>query len=137
MTEPLTEEQIQMAWISHLKSLPAITSLMTGVSGTEIRESNWQGGDYTYPAIRVYVDTFPSVNGCGPDTAQITTCVFSEQKSSLEAKHISGTLVKNVHKKRFTSNGVTFEMVRVTKTTKSERSIYAWQSDVVCECLVY
>lgn len=136
MASPTTEETIQAAWISHLKANTTLTAEFTGVSGTEIREAQWQGADFVYPALRVYVDVFPSLNGCGTDRAVVCLEVYSEQKSSKEAKHIAGILVDQYHKKRFKAGGLDFPMVRVTEATHAMRDIYAWKCRVMLECLV-
>jgi len=131
----MTSYKVQSAFLAYYKSQPSIVSLL--VSGTvQIKESQWQGVDFTYPAIRVYVDLFPSVNGCGPDTAKVCTEIYSEQKSSKEAKVIAGTITNLMHKHPFTSNGLKFSMVRVTQEYKAERSIYAWMSRIEMEVLV-
>jgi hypothetical protein len=137
MTNPLTEYDIQSALIAYYKSQPTITSLLLGPTGTEIRENQWQGTAFEYPAIRVYVDVYPSVNGCGPDRAEICTEVFSAQKSSKESKLISAAIVKLLHKKIFTSNGLKFFMVRIVKEWRSERSIFAWITKIDIEALIY
>ena len=85
-----TALDIQAAVISYLKASPTITSQMTGISGTEIRETQWQGSDFVYPALRVYVDFMPSINGCGVDSAHICIEVHAEEKSSLMTKVLSG-----------------------------------------------
>lgn len=132
----VTEETIQGAFISHLKSMAPLTALLTGVSGTEIREYQWQGADFVYPAVRVYVDVFPSLNGCGTDNADVCVAVYSEEKSSLQAKHIAGVLVDQLHKTRFRANGLDFPMVRVRSTDRADRSIYAWVCRVNLQVLV-
>lgn len=131
-----TELSIQAAFISHLKAQPSLTSQMTGVSGTEIREYQWQGADFVYPAVRIYVDVYPSLNGCGVDNATVCIEVYSEQKSSMEAKSIASTLVDLLHKTRFKANGLDFPMVRVKSTDRADRSIYAWVCRVNLEVLV-
>lgn len=136
MATPVTEENIQAAFISHLKAMTPLTSLLTGVSGTEIREYQWQGADFVYPAVRVYVDVYPSINGCGTDTADVCVEIYSEQKSSMEAKTISGVLVEQLHKTRFKANGLDFPMVRVKNTDRASRDIYAWVCRVNLQVLV-
>lgn len=131
-----TEYEIQAAFISYLKSKPTLTSQFTGVSGTEIRENQWQGSDFVYPALRIYVDVIPSVNGCGPDTAMVCLDAYSEQKSSRQSKLIAQTLVNVLHKKRFKAGGLDFPMVRVTKTDRAVRTIYAWVTRVNVTVLV-
>ena len=132
----VTTMTIQAAVISHLKSNSTLTSQLTGVSGTEIREAQWQGADFVYPALRVYVDLQPSLNGCGTDKAMVCIEVHTEEKSSLKAQQLSGTLVDILHKHRFKAGGLDFPMVRVTDVIHPERTIYDWMTKVNLEVLV-
>lgn len=132
----VTPTQVQASFISYLKGQTSITSLLTGISGTEIREYQWQGADFVYPALRVYVDLRPSLNGCGPDDAMLCIEAHSEQKSSLECQNLSGALTLLLHKKRFKAGGLDFSMVRVTDTVRPERTIFGWMSKVNVDVLV-
>jgi len=129
----LTEAQIQSAYISFLRSQPSVTIL---VSGTEIREAEYQAQDFSYPNIRVAVDVYPSLDGCGTDRAEIFTEAYSAQKSSLESKNITGAIYQVLHKRHFHWQGIDFAMTRVVKIDKSIRSIYAWKSAMLIEVLV-
>ena len=93
-----------------------------------VKEAEWQGTDFAYPGIRIGVDLRPSINGCGPDTADINIEAFSEKKSSLEADTITGTLAVLLHKKPFTSDNIRFSTVVVKEVLKAEASIYGWKS---------
>lgn len=119
-------EHVQASWIAYLKSKSAVTSLLS--ASNQIKETQWQGDDFTYPAIRVSVDYEPSINGCGPDDIEVTIEVFSEEKSSKQAAHLAGVLQGILQKKPFTSLGVNFPMVWVKKVDKPFRDIYAWKS---------
>lgn len=132
----VTNLSVQAAVISHLKAQPTLTSQLTGVSGTEIREYQWQGADFVYPALRVYVDLQPSINGCGPDTAMLCIEVYTELKSSLQCQQLTGTLNTLLHKRRFRAGGLDFPMVRVREVIRPERTIYAWMSKVNITALV-
>lgn len=132
----VNEESVQAAWIAKLKALPQLTSLMIGVSGTEIREAQWQGVDFIYPAVRVYVDVFPSINGCGPDRAEVCTEIYTDEKSSKTVKHFGGILIAQLHKHRFKSQGLDFMMVRAVQQKRAERAVPAWHGMVVFEVLV-
>lgn len=132
----VTPVQVQSAIISYLKGQTSITSQLTGVSGTEVREYQWQGADFVYPALRVYVDLKPSINGCGPDTAMVCIEAHSEQKSSLQCQQLTGSLTLLLHKKRFKAGVLDFPMVRVTDTTRPERTIFGWMSKVNVTVLV-
>jgi hypothetical protein len=132
----MTSYGVQTALIAYYKSQQAITSLLLTPTGTEVRESQYQGVQFSYPAIRVYVDAYPSINGCGPDRVMMYTEVFSEQKSSREAKLIAATISSLLHKSIFTSKGLKFSMVRIVQEHAAERSIYAWKSKIDIEALV-
>ncbi len=132
----VTPLQVQSAVISYLKGQTSITSLLTGVSGTEIREYQWQGADFVYPALRVYVDLQPSLNGCGPDKAMVCIEAHTELKSSMTCQQLTGALTTLLHKKRFKSGGLDFPLVRVTDVIRPERTIYDWMSKVNVDVLV-
>jgi len=119
-------EAVQADWIASLKSKPTVTSLLVGSGAEEIRECEYQGDKFIYPNIRVGCDYKPSINGCGPDDADVYIEVFSEQKSSKEAAHIASTIVPLYHKRAFRINGRKYSTVVVTKLDKPNRSIWAW-----------
>ncbi|HET8685827.1 MAG TPA: hypothetical protein VFM18_04090 [Methanosarcina sp.] len=129
-------EQTQAAWIAYLKSKPQLTVLLTNGGANEIRETQWQGDEFAYPAIRVSVDYFPSINGCGPDDIDVQIDVFSEEKSSKQASHIASVLQSILHKHPFTSLGVHFPMVNVQTIKFPFKDIYAWKVTIPIKGLV-
>ena len=131
----MTSYGVQKALIGYYKTQPQILAFL--VSGTQqIREGQFQGVDFIYPAIRVYVDAYPSINGCGPDRVMMYTEVFSEQKSSREAKLIASTISSLLHKSIITSQGLKFSMIRIVEEHAAIRSIYAWMAKIDIEALV-
>lgn len=134
LADPLGFQEV---WIADIKSYSAVLNSGTYPFGTfpeEVRESEWQGTDFIYPNIRVGLDFIPSINGCGPDAADVYLDIFAEDKSSKLASSIASTLYGLYHKKPFTRNGIRFSVVVVRKITKPERSIYAWMSRVHIYC---
>jgi hypothetical protein len=127
-------ETSQAAWIAYLKSKTQLVALLD--SSLQIKEQQWQGDEFKYPAIRVAVDYFPTVEGCGPDDIDVTIDVFSEQKSSKEAAHIAAVLQSILHKHTFSQNGLKFPMVNVQKIDKPFRDIFAWKISVPVKGLV-
>lgn len=119
-------ETTQAAWISYLKSQTQLVALLD--SSLQIKENQWQGDEFKYPAVRLYIDYMPSVNGCGPDDIDVTIDVFSEEKSSKQVAHISAVLQSILQKHPFTQNGIKFPLVWVKKVDKPIRDIYAWRS---------
>ena len=129
----MTGNDVQEAIVSYLKSKTQITSLLANAG--QVKEAQWQGTSFVYPAVRVSVDFFPAINGC-QDRAEIHIEVFSEQKSSDESSTIAGAIQTLLHRKPFTSSGVSFFMMLVTKVEKPERTIYAWQTKVLTNTLL-
>lgn len=125
---PLT---FQEAWIADLKAQAVFSS---GTFPTEIREIEWQGTDFVYPNIRVGLDFMPSINGCGPDDADVYIQVYAEDKSSKLCSTIASQIFSMYHKKPFINNGIQFSTVVVRKVSKPTRSIYAWMSEVHIFC---
>lgn len=125
-----TSKDAWAAILAYLKSKTSITSLLLNGGATEIRERQWMGEDFEYPAIRVSLDFFPSINGCGPDDLTAHIQVFSEQKSSQECQIIAGALETLLHKKPFKINGLDFPVVVVKEIPRPTRPIYAWETDV-------
>ena len=127
------QETVQEAWIAYLKSKTALVSLLD--NALQIKQLQWQGDEFLYPAVRVSVDYMPSVNGCGPDDVDVFIEVFSEEKSAKEVLHISATLQGILQKKPFTQNGINFPLVWVKKIDKPVRDIYAWKSTLHIKAL--
>jgi hypothetical protein len=130
---------IQAGIITYIKSKTAITSLLSKTS--DIKESQWMGTDFVYPAIRVYVDFSPTIPPCSPDDANIGIEVYSEQKSSAEAQNIAGVIHGIFHGHPFQSIGaasniIKFPMVYTKQIKRAERSIYAWMACVDLHVLV-
>lgn len=121
-------ETLQEAWIAYLKAQPTVVALLTNGGATQIKESQFQGTDFFYPAIRVYIDEFPNAVPCTPETIEVYIDVYSEEKSSKQARHIAAALEALLKKTQFTQNGIKFPMVWTRKVTHPVRDIYAWRS---------
>jgi hypothetical protein len=130
-----TDETFKSAWIASLKSQITLTPLLLIPGSTSIKEIQWQGTEFEYPAVRVGVDFMPSINRCGPDDADITIEVFSAEKSSKQSAHIASVIYQLYHGHPFSAAGIMFNTVIVRKIHKPVRSIYAWMTkiDVFCQ----
>lgn len=120
-----TGNDVQEAFVTYLKTKSQLTSLLTNAS--QIKELEWQGQDFVYPGVRIAVEFMPAVNGC-QDRADVHIYVFSEQKSSNQATTIAGVIQSILHRKPFSSAGVSFFSVIVDKVNQPERSIFSWES---------
>lgn len=130
-----SDETFKASWIASLKGQASLIPLLLAPGADSIKELQWQGTDFLYPAVRVSVDFMPSINRCGPDNADVTIEVFSEEKSSKQAVHIATVIAQLYHGHPFTSLGIMFNTVIVRKVHKPVRSVYAWMSkiDIFCQ----
>ncbi len=82
-------ELVKRVLISRLKGYSPLTTYLGG--SDEIREYEWRGGDFTYPAVRVRVNRLDAQGDTCPDTARVNVSIFvySEMPSSLQANQIS------------------------------------------------
>jgi hypothetical protein len=107
----LRNDTIQEGIIDKIKSISAITSLVTNSEGViEVRETDWQGTGFEYPNIRVDMEQVPSLEGCAYGEIDFFIRVQSEDASSKEAMNISGLVFQNLPRS-FISNGVYFSGV--------------------------
>lgn len=127
-------EVVQAAWIGNMKTRTPITELLLAPGATEIRETQWQGTDFDYPAVRIHADFMPSINRCGPDDADVYIDVFSAEKSSKQAAHIAAIIQETYHGHTFKYNGHLFCTVIVRKVEKPQRDIYGWNSRIHVFC---
>lgn len=87
----LTPNDLQEAFVTKLKGSPVATT----VPNANIREANWMGDEFVYPAIRVDSDSmaFAALNGnCYGEWFDIVVSVyvFIEGTSSRECGRIMG-----------------------------------------------
>lgn len=127
-----TPETFQAAWIESLKSKPTIIALLPNAK--EIREAEWQGTDFQYPAIRVSLEFIPTIPYCGHEDANVFIEVFSAEKSSKQAVHITSEIFQLYHGHPFKAANVFFSTVVVRKIDKPEMSIFGWRSTVHIFC---
>jgi hypothetical protein len=124
-------ETFKAAWIADLK---AQLSVIAPVPAREVREFEFQGTDWTYPCIRLAVEFSPTDIYCGPDDADIEIDVFSEQKSSKESADIASNILVHYHGHPFTQSGIRFNMVKVVKVEKPDRTVPSWVTKVHIKC---
>lgn len=97
----ITNNQIQEALVTRLKdsTRPEIAAIHAALaSGDEVRENQFQGTEFAYPAIRVsFAYLNPTENTpCRDDIfrSYFSIVSFSESTSSLEADNIAGLVAE-------------------------------------------
>lgn len=92
----ISAELIQKAVIAKLKANAALVAALP--SADNIKEAQWQGTDFTYPAVRVDGNPQEPI-GNGVDHLKLSTVswavkVYSEKDSSFEAGNIMGLVLQ-------------------------------------------
>ena len=102
----LTPEEIQAAILSLMKSQGELVSAVQ----LEIREDNWMGTTFVYPAYRVAVNTLsPQTNGeCRPLIFEVAWAVycFSESTSSKQSAYLAGLVAAALMGKQLKSTTI-------------------------------
>lgn len=102
---------IQAAIIALLKANIALTDWLTALSaGNEIREGNYQGAAFSYPAVRAEAGTQQPGNETGhcyltTGEMPFTVLSFSESDSSNQADELAGLVNAALMGKRVTGTG--------------------------------
>ena len=88
----IDDNTIQAAIVAKLKANSALVTWLTQFSAqAEIREAQWQGREFVYPAVRVEI-TSNIPQGETPCFSQITTTIYyySESDSSKQVNELAG-----------------------------------------------
>lgn len=127
----ISDELVQAGIIAKLKANLALTTFLTDRSaGDEIRENQWQGRSFVYPAIRVdlLTQTEPGNPPCYSQTA-FNVFAFTEGDSSKEAGILAGLIDTALIRKKFDgtgyNSGVVSSLGAVPPIRTSER---VWQA---------
>jgi len=89
------------------------TAILDEVSAVEIREFQWQGTEFSYPNIRLEIQSHsPDSDGCAYQNTSARYLVFTEDDSSQRADRIAGIIAQTYHKHNFEAavNGVTYKL---------------------------
>ena len=126
-----TPDEVQVALIEHLKADATLVTLLG--TADHIKEVEWQGAEFTYPAVRVENDVMPNEAYCPPDDVNITIFCMSEKKSSKECQLVMREIAIYLHKHPFTAtSGLRFVFIRVTKMPypKQQEGQTIWVSPI-------
>lgn len=103
----ISPDLVQAGIVSHLKANTALIAWLTTYSAqNEIRENQWQGRQFVYPAIRVDLLT-QTEPGNPPCFAQVLFNVFAfaEGDSSLTCAQLAGLIDTALIRHKFSGTG--------------------------------
>jgi len=129
-----SNDEIQAAILAYIRSKATITAVITS---TEMREDQWQGTTFVYPAIRIrMISNVPSDTNCNYNNISLSIMVFTDDASSQNADKIAGIINQALHDKSFSSNNIAI-FLRATNLIPAFRSdIRTWRSEVLMNGIV-
>lgn len=120
----ISPELVADAIIAKLKADTALVAWLTARSSPdEIRENQWQGRDFTYPAVRVDLGDQIEV-GNGPCFSEMPFTVFgfAEGDSSRDANILAGLISVALVRTRISGTGYTGGLVANDTMTAAART---------------
>lgn len=134
----ISPSDAQAVLISWLKGNAPV--LVTLKDTKEIREKEYQGQQFSYPNIRVKIDSVIPDPFCNYGKVLFSIDCNTEDKSSKNCNDMAGVIENQLHKKQFsrTINGVPirFTYVLITHIKGAGRTIYGWQTNLMGSVLV-
>lgn len=129
----IANQNVQAGIVAKLKAATTLVAWLTARSvEDEIRENQWQGRDFVYPATRV--DLLPQVPlGNPPCTSEIGFNVhcFSESDSSRQADTLAGLVEEALARTAFTGTDFRSGRVRTESIVPANRTgERVWQATV-------
>lgn len=127
----IDNNEIQAAIVAKLKANTALTTWLAARStSSEIRESQFAGRDFLYPAVRVEIGT-QTEEGNPPcySTLPFTVYTYSEKNSSQEANELAGLVKDALLRKNVTGSGWRSQLIIADGMIAARRtSQKVWQA---------
>ena len=130
----IDNDDIQAGLIAKLKASTTIVALLA--SGTSIKEDQWQGTTFVYPAVRVDLGMqLPRANCDGAEVTFSILC-YSEDASSQEADELAGTVNEQLHRKAFTSSSIRYSIYSQGLIPAIREDDRTWRSEATFHATV-
>lgn len=137
----VSNELVQAAIISKLKANTTLTDFLGGA--TAIKELQFQGANFAYPAVRASIGTQQPLGveeSCYETTGEITFSVisFSENDSSRQCDELAGLVYSALKGSQLSGTGFRTLRTQVDSITKSVRiGLRLWQSVGLYRARIY
>lgn len=130
----ISPDIVQAAIIALLKAdAPLVAGL--AADAERIKEADWRGTDFEYPACRVNIaDMRPTGSGnCSEQRLGVTgsIIVYSKADSSAEASRLLGLVQNAIRQKHLTGAGMTSQVMRPVETHFPYRDNDIWRGEVL------
>jgi hypothetical protein len=134
MTQMIHNDKIQAALLARAKSFATILAKLSDTD--EIREDQWQGREYSYPAYRIRIIRNEPSNDCY-QRVEFSFQTFSENSSSQQADDMCGTINDEFHDKSFSRNSIRFTGVICSNLSPAMRvDKRTWRAEAFFETII-
>lgn len=134
MSVMIYNDRIQAALLARAKSKASVLAKLSDTD--EIREDQWQGRKFTYPAYRIKIIRNEPSNGCY-QKVEFSFQTFSENSSSQQADDMCGTINDEFHEKSFSQNSIRFTGVSCSNLSPAMRvDERTWRAETFFETVV-
>lgn len=125
---------VQAGLVAYLKAQSSLVTLLQ--SAADIKEDEWQGTTFKYPAVRIDLGVQYPKSGCTMSEITFGVLGFSEKDSSAEANSIASEVTDLLHNKSFTRNGVHFIVFGTGTIPAIRKDERTWRSEAKFKALV-
>lgn len=130
---------VQEAIVQHLKANVALVGMLNDKH--QIKEDQWQGRTYSYPAIRVNLgrqtNYVTSGDKCSGMNQEFTVEVYSEKDSSMEANDIMFAVNTALEGINFTYGTIRFVSITLSVVNPPERiDDKTWRTSITYKNLI-
>lgn len=110
----IPNDKVQASLVAFLKSQAPLIAMLSATG--DIKETQWQGTEFVYPAIRVVLQQHvPSVvdnDNCNYDNLNFMIDVYTEDASSKNCDIIAGMVNNYLHHQQINQSNVRFFFIR-------------------------
>lgn len=121
-------DQVRTAVIANMKANATILATLTDTD--EIRESSWNGTEFSYPNYRVRINQLPKRDDCYQDL-EVSIYCYSEKQSSQEAEEMAGIVANVYDDTAFTQSGIRFNSLSADIIPAIKETNLEWRSEVI------
>lgn len=121
-------DQARAAIVANMKANATILALLTDTD--EIRESDWNGTEFSYPNYRVRINSISPYRDCYQELEASIYC-YSEKASSQEAEILTGTVANEYDDSSFIQSGIRFGSIDVDIIPAIKENVLSWRGEVI------
>lgn len=128
----LSNNTIQAAIIAKLKGNATIVAELA--SNAEIKEDQYQGTEFVYPAVRVQLTSNEPLTqdaNCHHTRIGLSILVFAEDDSSLNSDRIAGIIHNELHAQQYTINAIAISLHTTNLVPAIRSDIRTWRSQIL------